>query len=647
MKQVYLLLFFCLMCVVGWGQIAIQDFDTGNTWSFSSDVAFFDNGSDGFFGITSSLGTLGTGLTDNFLGVRDLDDEGDNGTGGDATITFSAVNVSAYSSISVSFNYDVDGFDTGDNVQYQILINGVGQGIVNIVSSGSPSSTDGTINEAIPDGTTTVGLQLILNQNGGSDYAGFDEFQITGTIGATPQVGFDNATSTENESNVTQNINVPVTASNFSSNFTLSVTATGGTAEGGDYTLNTSSLNFTGNGTQNVSISIHDDADTDDETIELTIAETTATGVTITTAVHTMTIIDDETPPTPEVYITEIMYNTPSTDDEWIELYNASVSSQDVSGWDLVYNGSTFTFPGSSSIPAQSYVVIAVGSNGDGSFNNDNPFTPSFNDLGVANSSVASTNNTNNLGNSTASILLRDGSDVTVDQVTYDDGDASSTDGNGSSYEIVSILADNSSTSSNWQASVSNGGTPGAASSVLPITLMSFNGQRINSAVYLHWRTSTEINNDYMSIERSNDGRIFEEIGRVQGAGTTQVEQSYSFVDERPLPGVNYYRLRQVDFDGRYEYHETVAVDFSSETTGKLLVYPTQAKDRLQVVAGTEMNEDAQVQVLSADGKIWKTTLWLEKSTQMELSVTELPAGSYWLRVLDGKRVEQAYFQKI
>ena len=189
--------------------------------------------------------------------------------------------------------------------------------------------------------------------------------------------------------------------------------------------------------------------------------------------------------------------------------------------------------------------------------------------------------------------------------------------------------------------------TANFSGSALPIYLVNFEAFIKGNITHLHWRTSTEINNDYMAIERSSDGRTFKEIGRVQGAGTTQVEQSYSFVDERPLSGVNYYRLRQVDFDGRYEYHETVAVDLSSETPEKLLVYPTQAKDHIQIVAGTEMNEDAQVQVLSTDGKIWKTTLWLEKSTQMELSVAELPAGSYWLRILNREGIQQAYFHKI
>ena len=118
--------------------------------------------------------------------------------------------------------------------------------------------------------------------------------EVTGVSGgsASPTVGFDNASSTENETNSTFNVNIPVTLSNFSSNVDLSVSVNGSsTAEAGDYTLNTSSLSFTADGTQNVSLDINDDADSDDETIILDIAETTSTGITISTSQHTVTVV--------------------------------------------------------------------------------------------------------------------------------------------------------------------------------------------------------------------------------------------------------------------------------------------------------------------------------------------------------------------
>ena len=76
--------------------------------------------------------------------------------------------------------------------------------------------------------------------------------------------------------------------------------------------------------------------------------------------------------------ISEIMYNTTSTDDEWIEIYNGNGADVDISSWTIVYSGGTFTFPGSTTITDGDYITIALGSNGDGTYNNDNPFTPDF-----------------------------------------------------------------------------------------------------------------------------------------------------------------------------------------------------------------------------------------------------------------------------
>ena len=133
----------------------------------------------------------------------------------------------------------------------------------------------------------------------------------------------------------------------------------------------------------------------------------------------------------------------------------------------MVYSGGTFTFPGSTTITDGDYITIALGSNGDGTYNNDNPFTPDFNDLtgSPSNANVKDTNDSNNLGNSSGTITLKNSSGTSMDVVAYDDGDASSTDGSGPSYEIIDSTSDNSDTVSNWQASALNGGSPGKLNS--------------------------------------------------------------------------------------------------------------------------------------------------------------------------------------
>lgn len=98
----------------------------------------------------------------------------------------------------------------------------------------------------------------------------------------------------------------------------------------------------------------------------------------------------------------------------------------------------------------------------------------------------------------------------------------------------------------------------------LPITLLSFDATVQQQSVLLKWVTESELNNDYFTIERSTDGQQAEEVGTLPGAGTTQTVQSYSFVDENPLPGTSYYRLRQTDFDGRTEAFDWVAVSFEN-----------------------------------------------------------------------------------
>ncbi|MGB1392370.1 MAG: lamin tail domain-containing protein [Flavobacteriaceae bacterium] len=312
----------------------------------------------------------------------------------------------------------------------------------------------------------TLYIRVVCDADANYEAFGLDNIILTGISSASETVGFDSGSSSASETDSSFNVNVPVTLSNYGgSQVDLSVTIDGSsTAESGDYTLNTSSLSFTNSSTQNISININDDLDYDNETIILNIAETTSTGITISTSQHIITVTDDDLP---AIFISEIMYNTPGTDDEWIEIYNGNGADVDISNWTVVYSGGTFTFPGSTTITDGDYITIALGSNGDGTYNNDNPFTPDFNDLtgSPSNANVKDTNDTDNLGNTSGTITLKISSGTSIDIVAYDDGDASSTDGSGPSYEIIDTTSDNSDTVSNWQASALNGGSPGKLNS--------------------------------------------------------------------------------------------------------------------------------------------------------------------------------------
>lgn len=107
----------------------------------------------------------------------------------------------------------------------------------------------------------------------------------------------------------------------------------------------------------------------------------------------------------------------------------------------------------------------------------------------------------------------------------------------------------------------------------LPIELKRFEAQVVGRTTHLEWATASEVNNDYFVIERSGNGTEFTDIGSVDGNGNSFEEIDYSFVDERPLTGRNYYRLRQVDFDGASSHSRIVSVDQAGKVR-EVVAYP-------------------------------------------------------------------------
>jgi len=103
-----------------------------------------------------------------------------------------------------------------------------------------------------------------------------------------------------------------------------------------------------------------------------------------------------------------------------------------------------------------------------------------------------------------------------------------------------------------------DGCTPSA---ILPIDLLYFRGKKATSGNLLEWSTTTEINNDYFTLEKSLDANNFAPIEIAYGAGNSKSEINYSFLDDTPSPGINYYRLKQTDFDGNFSYHQTITLN--------------------------------------------------------------------------------------
>jgi hypothetical protein len=156
--------------------LAFQDFDGNTTWNYTSDVLFFDNGTDGFYGITNALNNILN--TTNYIGLFDLNDEDDNGTSGFATVSFDTINVAGHNNVTMSFDYEIFGFDNGDDVYYTVTINGVEQTEVFLIDGTNELSQSATVTVNIPDGSTSVALKFRVKQNGIEDAASFDNFRV-------------------------------------------------------------------------------------------------------------------------------------------------------------------------------------------------------------------------------------------------------------------------------------------------------------------------------------------------------------------------------------------------------------------------------------------------------------------------------------
>lgn len=177
----------------------------------------------------------------------------------------------------------------------------------------------------------------------------------------------------------------------------------------------------------------------------------------------------------------------------------------------------------------------------------------------------------------------------------------------------------------------------------LPVTLNSFVASKSPSEVSLLWETASELNNKGFDIERSNDTDIWESLGFVQGAGTSSSGQTikYLFRDLAPKTGPNYYRLKQIDFDGKYEYSKSVLVNWKGTDLQTLNVYPNPANSHIQYDLGIE-SKIQKVQIFNLQGQ-----LILEPNTDSQsIPLKNLKLGTYFLLIKTSQESVHQLFEK-
>ncbi len=168
---------------------------------------------------------------------------------------------------------------------------------------------------------------------------------------------------------------------------------------------------------------------------------------------------------------------------------------------------------------------------------------------------------------------------------------------------------------------------------VLPVSLISFDGYNEGGKNILEWITASELNNDMFVIERSLDGQRFESIGRVKSNGNSAMQQHYTFADTSPLPGINYYRLRQIDYNGRSDFSQTITI-YSSRMQAGINIYPNPANEKMfcEYNAGQESAVIFAVTDLLGNIISEEKTKILKGENTFSFNISALPAGIYFLR---------------
>ncbi len=168
----------------------------------------------------------------------------------------------------------------------------------------------------------------------------------------------------------------------------------------------------------------------------------------------------------------------------------------------------------------------------------------------------------------------------------------------------------------------------------LPLALVEFTAIPVNNNyVQLDWQTATEVNNDYFTIERSQNATKWEEIKTIDGGGNSLSNLSYSDVDNEPYTGSSYYRIKQTDFEGQSEYSEVIEININDVGSTQINVYPNPATDQITIEGSKDELESITVyNALGQDVTSMAQQQVLGYGSIVLILLSALGAGIYYVK---------------
>ncbi len=367
-----------------------------------------------------------------------------------------------------------------------------------------------------------------------------------------------------------------------------------------------------------------------------------------------------------DLIITEIMYDPNSNDNlwEWVEVFNNGSTVIDMSGF--VFDDDDGTVLGAPNIssgsiaPGTSAILYDLGNSPMLSITEfEAAWGSGLNLIAVENNWPTMANGGDRIG--LWNFVAYNGRDFSgsIDEVTYDDGPVFPDNNNAASIYLTDLTLDNGLATS-WALSVDGAITPVGSAIVssattagsnnsggdigspmanipLPVELISFKGFNDEGHVLLTWQTAQEIDNDRFEIERRSEDGSYEVVGTLKGVGNSINVENYSFTDAIPFYGSNFYRLKQVDFDGQFEFSDAIFVHVPDD--GTLQVFPNPFSKTINIKLG-DQEELLGMLLYDVSGKVIVVTNNLDNElSEATLSIyDEIEEGIYFLKIFTDRR---------
>lgn len=170
---------------------------------------------------------------------------------------------------------------------------------------------------------------------------------------------------------------------------------------------------------------------------------------------------------------------------------------------------------------------------------------------------------------------------------------------------------------------------------VLPVRLTNFTATATGAAALLKWKISQEVNSARFDVERSSDALIFTKIGSVNAAGNSNVALEYNFTDNAPLTGLNYYRIKQVDADGKFVYTPARVLNFANIDAKNVSYFPNPTSGTLYVELPASVRlETASVNIFNAAGAVvYQQKLPPGSQHIISINMQKFAKGTYFIQI--------------